>query len=285
MLVSVVVPTYNRAHLIERCLHSILNQTYSDLEIIVVDDCSTDNTQEIVNAISDSRIKYYRLEHNSGACAARNFGIDKSQGEYIAFQDSDDVWMPKKVELQIKELLSKKSNICVCGMKTIDTVTNESFYNPKSYCISYNDLLIGNQISTQMLVCHKSVFKRFRFDTHLPRFQDWDLVLSICKEYEITYVKDILVIQYIQSDSITKSSEKMAKSYEMIYRKHIEDFKKNKRAHIKILKDISRTKTQNGLDATEYYVRLFRIDHSIVNLIKLIFNYFGLMSCLYKWVK
>ena len=89
-LVSVIIPTYNRAHLIKRSAMSVLNQTYSNLELIIVDDGSTDNTEEVVKSIDDNRVIYIK-QPNQGACAARNNGIDHAKGEFIAFQDSDDV--------------------------------------------------------------------------------------------------------------------------------------------------------------------------------------------------
>ena len=96
--VSVIIPTYNRAHLVGRAIRSVLNQTYQDFEIIVVDDCSTDNTEEIVKGFNDHRIRYMRHDRNRGGSAARNTGIKASQGKYIAFLDSDDERLLKKAE-------------------------------------------------------------------------------------------------------------------------------------------------------------------------------------------
>jgi len=97
-MISVIMPTYNRARTLKRAIDSVLAQTYSDIELIVVDDCSTDNTKDIVDKYSDERLRYVRLKKNSGACVARNVGIEKAKGEYIAFQDSDDYWEKEKIE-------------------------------------------------------------------------------------------------------------------------------------------------------------------------------------------
>src|SRR4030043_1337098 len=100
--VSVIIPTYNRAHLVGRSIRSVLNQTYQDLEVIVVDDGSKDNTAEIVRGITDPRIVFLKHEKNRGVSAARNTGLKAARGKYIAFQDSDDEWLPQKLEKQLE---------------------------------------------------------------------------------------------------------------------------------------------------------------------------------------
>ena len=102
--VSVIIPTYNRAHLIDRSIQSVLNQTYQDFELIVVDDRSTDNTEDIIRQFreKDKRIKYIKHDKNKGGSAARNTRIKNSVGKYIVFQDSDDEWFPEKLEKQMK---------------------------------------------------------------------------------------------------------------------------------------------------------------------------------------
>ena len=96
-VVSVVIPTYNRACLLGRAIQCVLNQSFQDIEVIVVDDASQDNSADIVNSLDDSRIKYLRHEKNRGGSSARNTGIKAARGEYIAFLDDDDEWMPTKI--------------------------------------------------------------------------------------------------------------------------------------------------------------------------------------------
>lgn len=107
--VSVIIPTYNRADLLPRAVNSVLAQTYSDLEIIIVDDCSPDDTREVIARFSDLRIRSFRHERNKGLSAARNTGIANARGEYIAFLDDDDEYLPSKLEEQV-ELLNTSSN-------------------------------------------------------------------------------------------------------------------------------------------------------------------------------
>ena len=96
-MVSVIIPSYNREKTIKRAVESGLNQTYKDIEVIVVDDCSSDKTIEILTSIKDKRFSYYKLDKNSGACVARNLGIEKVKGDYIFLHDSDDEWLPDKL--------------------------------------------------------------------------------------------------------------------------------------------------------------------------------------------
>ena len=116
-LISVIIPTYNRGSLILGAVNSVLNQTYRNIELLVVDDCSTDNTSQILENLKDSRIKYIRLEKNSGACTARNKGIEYASGEFIAFNDSDDLWLPEKLERQLAFLKENNADIVLCKME------------------------------------------------------------------------------------------------------------------------------------------------------------------------
>lgn len=101
-LVSIIMPSWNTATFIVESIQSVLNQTYQNWELIIVDDCSTDNTDEVVRSISDARIKYFKNDKNCGAALTRNRALREAQGEWIAFLDSDDLWMPSKLEHQIE---------------------------------------------------------------------------------------------------------------------------------------------------------------------------------------
>lgn len=100
-LVSVIMPTYNCGRFIRESIQSVLAQTYSQWELVIVDDCSTDDTESIVSSFADNRIRYYRNEQNCGAAITRNRALREAQGQWIAFLDSDDLWLPTKLEKQI----------------------------------------------------------------------------------------------------------------------------------------------------------------------------------------
>ena len=101
-LVSIIMPSYNTARFIEETIRSVLAQTYTSWELIIVDDCSTDNTDEVVAGFSDERIRYLKNERNSGAAVTRNYALREAKGRWIAFLDSDDLWHPEKLERQIR---------------------------------------------------------------------------------------------------------------------------------------------------------------------------------------
>ncbi|OQP63310.1 hypothetical protein A3860_25820 [Niastella vici] len=132
-MVSVIIPTYNRARLIEESIYSVLNQTYKELELIIVDDGSTDNTEEIVRAIPDPRIQYYKLPHSGRNAISKNFAIRQSKGTLIAFNDSDDTWDTTKLEKQV-QLLSQHPHI---GFSITDAVNYKEgqIISPRTYTI------------------------------------------------------------------------------------------------------------------------------------------------------
>lgn len=115
-MVSIIIPTYNRESYVLRAVESVLNQTYRDIEVVLIDDGSTDNTAHKLKEVStkDSRLKYF-FQENKGVAAARNLGMQKASGEYISFLDSDDVLYPCKVEEQIRELTKQGADVCVCN--------------------------------------------------------------------------------------------------------------------------------------------------------------------------
>ena len=112
-LISVILPTYNRAHTLMRAVTSVLNQDYREIELIVVDDASTDGTTELLESIADPRLRVIRHDHNKGVAGATNTGIQAARGEIIAFQDSDDEWLDGKLSHQMARLAAAPSD-CVC---------------------------------------------------------------------------------------------------------------------------------------------------------------------------
>lgn len=234
--VSVIIPTYNRAHLIEKSVQSVLNQTYQDFELIVVDDGSTDNTKELVQNLQkkDSRIKYVKHEKNKGAAAARNTGIKAAEGKYVAFQDSDDEWFAEKLEKQMRvfENASAEVGVVYTGFWRIEN--NKKIYIPFSWVKKkegniHQELLKGNFITTQSMVVRKECFETAgMFDESLPRFQDWELVIRLSKYYDFKCIDEPLLISPYTENSISASKEANIKAMKIILKKHFDDFSQNK---------------------------------------------------------
>lgn len=220
--ISVVIPTYNRAHLIKESIQSVLDQTLQPYEIIVVDDFSTDNTEEVVNSFNSPVIKFVKNQRKKGANGARNTGILMAQGEYIAFHDSDDIWLPNKLHLQFINLKETDSDMCFCSLKKENQSILSRSIVPKKYIKSENikeSLKQFNFISTQTIFLKSLIAQEIKFDENLKRFQDWDFVLRFSKHYKISHLNQVLVIQKISGDSITKQSNYLD-AYEVIYKKH-----------------------------------------------------------------
>lgn len=222
-LISVIIPTYNRGRLILESVNSVLNQTYKNIELIVVDDCSTDDTKEIIESIKDFRIKYIKLEKNSGACVARNKGIERATGEFIAFNDSDDLWIPEKINSQLDFLYENNAEISFCKMEC-RTPENNFIHNFPNIefdrKISYKDLLKYNSASTQTIFGKTDCFKEIIFDATMPRLQDWDEVLRLSQKFSVFYQNKILVHTFFQKDSISTHPEKAVLAMQKIFEKH-----------------------------------------------------------------
>ncbi len=226
--VSVIIPTYNRADLISRSIGSVLNQTFKDFEVLVIDDGSTDNTENIINSFNNSRIKYIKNKKNIGAAAARNIGIKIAKGKYIAFQDSDDEWMPEKLEKQINIFkTSSRENIVYAGFWRIRD--NRKTYIPLDRVKQkegnlYKELLKGNFISTQTILAKKECFEKAgMFDENLPRFQDWELVLRLSKHYDFKFIDEPLALCYFTPKSISANSDALLEAFKIIKEKYFKD--------------------------------------------------------------
>lgn len=231
-MVSVIIPTYNREETIKRAVDSVLEQTYSDFELIIVDDASTDSTRQIISEYKDSRIKYLKIESRHGANHARNVGISNAKGEYIAFQDSDDVWYPDKLEKQMKILL-EESEVDIVFSRYLHHLANGrmTLVPNKNYTAALlqdkmESILAGNNvIGTPTLVVRKRCFdKTGMFDEMLPRFQDWEIVIRFVQEYKIRFLDEALVDAYEMKESISKVDKSLVSGKALIIKKHRDFF-------------------------------------------------------------
>lgn len=186
VLVSVVIPTYNRSSLIKNTIDSVLNQTYENFELIIVDDASTDNTEEIIRKYEDVRIRFIKLEENSQGTKPRNIGIQQSKGEYIALLDSDDEWLPTKLEKQVEFLQKFNDDRMVCFTDLVlkekkkTTYSSNRKLNKDDNILEYI-LLEGNWVQTSTYMFSSRMGKETLFSPSLKKHQDWDFCLRLSK--------------------------------------------------------------------------------------------------------
>jgi glycosyltransferase involved in cell wall biosynthesis len=226
---SVVIPTHNRAATIERAVKSVLAQdaeNLESLEVIVVDDASTDATERVIGSLADQRIRYIRHETNRGAPAARNTGIAAANGDLIAFQDSDDEWKPEKLAKQLQVFGAGKDDVFVvyCGLLLKRPETRIYFPEPWVADRQGNileQLLHGNFVSTQTMVVRRECLEKSGcFDEELPRFQDWDLAIRLAKHYPFHLVDEPLVVAHETPGNISSDTDAAVTAMELVLRKH-----------------------------------------------------------------
>jgi len=235
-LISIIIPTYNRANLLVKAIKSVFSQTYKNFELIIVNDGSTDNTKQIIDNFKKqtNKIKYI-WEINSGTAKAKNTGIKNTEGKYIAFLDSDDEWLPKKLEKQL-ELFKKSTNSNLgfvgCNTFIIDKKNNKKLiYKIPKYKNIFYALLINNFIcSCSSVMVKKSVLDKIDFfDENLKIGEDWDMWIRIAQKYNFDFVNEPLLKYNIHSGNLSSAFaiEKKEKNIQSIFDKYKEYFENN----------------------------------------------------------
>lgn len=220
-LVSIIMPTYNCAKFIGETIESIQAQTYSSWELIIIDDCSIDNTKEVVERYveSDKRITYNCLEKNSGAAMARTTAMNLANGEYMAFCDSDDIWTSNKLEKQLKFM--KKSNYAfTCtAYEQIDENSNslDKIIKPKERC-DYNRLLLDCPVGNSTVMYNVKKMGKFEVPNIRKRNDDALWLQMLKKEKYIYGMPDVLMKYRIRKNSISSNKFKVIKYHWILYR-------------------------------------------------------------------
>lgn len=206
-LISVVVPVFNGAKTIQETIESVQKQTLSDLEIIVVDDGSQDETLAILGAIADPRLKVIPGVH-AGANAARNRGLYASCGEYVSFLDADDLWTPNKLEAQLQALRSHPE--ASLAYSWTDRIDEQGNYLRRGGHLSVNgnalaELLITNFVEngSNPLILRQAAIEVGGFDENLTACQDWDMWLRLAARYEFAAVSEVQIFYRLSTNSIS----------------------------------------------------------------------------------
>lgn len=231
MAISVIIPTHNRADLLARALESVLAQSFRDLEIIVVDDASSDNTQAMLTTLmaKDNRIRVLSNASPQGGAESRNVGIAASRGKWIAFLDDDDMWLPNKLEKQLAALAKHpKAVACSCAY-TVNYPLKTRKVVKTPHLIACQELLRANVLGgASVCICSAAILKQMGgFDKKLRSSQDWDLWLRLCEQGDVISVNEPLVEYYvhfnyrISNDMRAKYSG--ARRFYFKYKNHMQD--------------------------------------------------------------
>ncbi|RTQ93161.1 glycosyltransferase family 2 protein [Lysinibacillus telephonicus] len=219
-LVSIITPTYNASKFINETVQSVWNQTYQNFEHIIVDDCSRDNTWDILEGLEkeNSRIKLLRMDKNSGAALARNKAIQLSKGKYIAFLDSDDLWEPRKLELQVQFMQNHNIAFSFTNYKMIDESGQDLYREVKCpKVINYRDLLKNTTIGCLTVMLDKDKIGKITMPNLQP--EDTALWLRILKKGHSAYcLQETLASYRLVSNSVSSNKWKVAKRMWKVYR-------------------------------------------------------------------
>jgi len=291
--VSVIIPTYNRAHLVGRAIESVLNQTYKDFEIIVVDDGSTDNTEDIIRQFQekDKRIKYIKHDKNKGGSAARNTGIKNSSGYFLSFLDSDDQWLPNKLEFEVK-ILNNNKNCIICSTghtfineKNMKIISKTSF---KKQLVSQKTALRGECLTTNdFTVIKKAIVNIGGFDEKLPARQDWDLWIRITAIGRGIQIPINTVNKYImRKDQISAGLQDKLIGTIILLEKHKQLFSSDSLTLSRICSTIGIMclLKNNSSEAINYFQKSYKCSKNKIKRLKLfiilnIIKVFGYIGC------
>jgi len=209
-LVSIITPTYNSSKYIEKTISSVLNQTYSDWEMLITDDCSEDNTVSIINSYikDDKRIKLFELKSNLGAGIARNNSIEKSSGKYVSFLDSDDLWHPDKLKIQIGLMKENRWGFSHTSYGYISPNGKKikSTFHVSNHPVKYRDILKRTEISCLTAIYNQELIGKYFMSEH-RRKQDYALWLAILNDGIESHPIDIELAYYRQTPNSATSNK------------------------------------------------------------------------------
>ena len=210
MRISVVIPTYNRTRMVKETIDSVLYQTFQDFELIIIDNFSSDDTELMVSSYHDQRIRYFKNQNNGLVSVNRNYGIKKAQGEYIAFLDDDDLWLPEKLEKQVKLMDSNKELGLVYSdcyiMDNSGSLQEKTYFSSRTPVrgVALKGLLRNNTIAILTATVKKEALDKVGgFSTKYIIAQDYDLWLRIAEYYPIDFVEQPLAKYRLHQESIS----------------------------------------------------------------------------------
>uniref|UniRef100_A0A832E0T5 Glycosyltransferase n=1 Tax=candidate division WWE3 bacterium TaxID=2053526 RepID=A0A832E0T5_UNCKA len=220
-LVSVIIPTYNAKKFLPESVASALGQTYKNIEVIVVDDGSTDGTEDL-KILQDPRVRYIKIKHSDGPATPRNVGIQNARGELAAFLDADDVWLPKKLEEEVKFMQEGKFDLVHCDAEIVSEngeIVRKRFHKGAAVPSGevFADLFRGNFIITSSVVLKRSCFDKsgwFDASRRLRAVEDYDLWLRMSRQFKFGYLNKRLLkyreyVGSLSDEGVLRSHERL----------------------------------------------------------------------------
>ncbi|NJN08500.1 MAG: glycosyltransferase [Richelia sp. RM1_1_1] len=278
-VISVIIPAYNAAKTIQETVMSVLNQTFSNLELIVINDGSQDSTLEVLSSIKDSRLQVFFYE-NAGISMARNRGIERASGEFISFLDADDIWTPDKLEAQLTALeKNPQAGVAYSWVDYIDEYGN--FFHPGNHITingsAYEKMLVQNILEngSNPLIRREALTEVGGFDSSLTPTEDWDMWLRLAQHYDFVTVPSVQILYRISSRSASTNIVKMENSCLKLIEKSFKNapaslqyLKKNTLStlyHYLTFKSLeSPLSRKNGIIAMGYFWNVIKNDSSTI---------------------
>ncbi|CAM8291886.1 glycosyltransferase family 2 protein [Morganella morganii] len=218
-LVSIIMPCYNAEQYIKESINSVINQTYKNFELIIVDDLSTDRSIDIIKSFNDDRIKLIQLTQNGGAGVARNAGIEAARGRFIAFLDSDDLWRPNKLEIQLKHMLSGNYPLSYTQYQKFTQEGKGKLVIPPN-TVTYNELLYCNVIGCLTAIYDTKIVGK-QFMPLIRKRQDMGLWLKILSQGHTAYCCPQVLADYRTDSGMTQNKLDAAKYQWRFYRQEL----------------------------------------------------------------
>ncbi|MCK4786748.1 MAG: glycosyltransferase [Desulfobacteraceae bacterium] len=262
--VSVIIPTYNRAHVLGRSIQSVLNQTFQDFELIIVDDGSTDDTETLVNRLRSKKIKYIRHQVNQGGSVAPtpNTGLRLAKGDYIAFQDDDDEWIPEKLERQMKVMCTAPPEVGVVYARCTKYDSLGNYIPPlkvaKKEGYLFKQLLNECYIQWTTALIKKECFNKVGLINESMLYaRDWEFLLRVSQHYQFLYIDDPLVIIYELPESRRLKHERLIVDIQRILEMYFPQIKQDRKVLAKYYYHIARLSCMLGRigQGRHYYLK------------------------------
>ena len=219
--VSIITPSYNSERYISETIDSVINQTYENWEMLIIDDSSTDNSINIISdyCSSENSIKLIKLEENGGAAVARNRGIKEAEGRFIAFLDSDDLWHPEKLEKQLEKMVKKNLPFTFTTYQLINEEGELGKTIKSKAIVSYRNAIMSNPIGCLTVMIDTNFFGKV-YMPYIKKRQDLGLWLKLLRKTAAVGIEENLAFYRVRRDSISSNKFKLIKYHWILYRKH-----------------------------------------------------------------